>query len=289
MDNNKQKDILEIYADLPDDLQRALFAPETANAIRAVGKKYELTLDKVGVLAGETGNVMMGITPTSEFIKNISEKVGVDKEKARMIAEDINQQIFAPVRESLKKVHRLEEPKNLSNKPAQSASKETTPHASPLNPSSKFPLTKMEYERVRSVGSEIKKPAVAPPPSNLPIGKPINPLPVVATKPTPPTPPTPPIPPANLVPLPPPKPSAPPPSIFVKKIEIPPPPKFIPSPLPPPINKIEPIKSSDVDAATVQAELEKALGGQIRRGTASPDIPSPQQNKKTDPYRESFN
>ena len=122
MNNQKQKDILEKYAELLEDLQKALFAPETTEAIRAAGKKYELTLDKVGELGDETGLVMMGITPPSDYVKNLIQRLGVAPEKAKAIAEEINQKIFQPVRESLKKVHGLAkaEPKPLPPPPTPS-------------------------------------------------------------------------------------------------------------------------------------------------------------------------
>src|SRR3989338_5172050 len=102
-----QKDILERVSDLPENLRKALFAPATAEAIKEAEKKYGLMIDKVGELAQETGRVMLGITPPSEYVKNLTSRLGVAPEKARAIAEEINQKVFQPVRESLKRIHGL--------------------------------------------------------------------------------------------------------------------------------------------------------------------------------------
>lgn len=95
----------EIYLKLPEDLKDAIFSVNSAEAIQVIGKKYNLSIDKIGELADETGMVMLGITHPSDFIINVARRVYVDKETAGKIAEEINTQIFAKVRESLKKIH----------------------------------------------------------------------------------------------------------------------------------------------------------------------------------------
>ncbi|MBI2020993.1 hypothetical protein HYS99_00580 [Candidatus Giovannonibacteria bacterium] len=314
MDDQKQKDILETYANLPADLQNALFAPQTTSAIREIGKKHELTLDKVGVLGDETGAVMMGLAPLNEFIKNLSIKLEVDRTKARSIAEDINAQIFKPVRESLKQVHHVVS----TTEPTQGASKEIPPPTPPYKvgdnqfspplqggagevittkPEEKLerevvpksetkkipPLPKEMIDGLKSkipsfiggssdspktvtfeqstVGGEIKKPE---PPENLPVE-------IVS-------------PPASLksdfksqkksdfIP-------AGEPTIFAKKL-----PEEEPLVIKPMPNRFGMSAAEPSQTASLQSELEKELGGSIRRGTASPDIPRPP--KKNDPYRE---
>ena len=96
---------MERYRDLPEDIQQALFSSATSDAILAIGKKNELAIDKIGELVDETGLVMLGITPPSDYVKNLVNRLSVPQEKAKAIAEEINQKVFQPVRESLKKIH----------------------------------------------------------------------------------------------------------------------------------------------------------------------------------------
>ncbi|QQG42709.1 MAG: hypothetical protein HYW15_00580 [Candidatus Giovannonibacteria bacterium] len=103
----KQEEIIAKYQELPEDLQKALVSSFFSNAITDAGKKFGLAIDKIGELAEETGFVMLGVTPPSEYVKNLTGRLGVAPEKARAIAEEINQKVFQPVRESLKKIHGL--------------------------------------------------------------------------------------------------------------------------------------------------------------------------------------
>src|SRR3989338_11443962 len=110
VDNKKRQAISEALEKLPEDLHKALFAPETTDSVQAVGKNAGLMIDKVGELADETGLVMLGITPPSDYVKNLVSRLGAPQEKARAIAEEINQKVFQPVRESLKKIHGISGP-----------------------------------------------------------------------------------------------------------------------------------------------------------------------------------
>jgi hypothetical protein len=99
----------EIYQKLPEDLKDAIFSVDSAEIIQFLGKKYNLAVDKIGELADETGLVMLGVTHPRDFISNLAQRINFDKETARKIAEEINTQIFAKVRTSLKKIHGITE------------------------------------------------------------------------------------------------------------------------------------------------------------------------------------
>lgn len=101
--------ILEMYKKLPEDLRNAIFSVEMTGAVKGIGEKYQLPIDKIGALGNETGMVMLGVTHSRDFIVNLGNRLNVDKETARKIADEINTQIFSKVRESLKKIHGGEE------------------------------------------------------------------------------------------------------------------------------------------------------------------------------------
>lgn len=109
---------IEIYKNLPEDLKGAIFNVEMTKAVDAIGKKYNLYVDRIGILGNETGMVMLGVTKPKDFVSNLSARLGVSNDMARSIAEEINQQIFSKVRESLKKVHGIDgEIKNVEPQP----------------------------------------------------------------------------------------------------------------------------------------------------------------------------
>src|SRR3989339_1900858 len=101
--------IREIYKKLPEDLKEAILGVESTDIMRIIGEKYKLTIDKIGKMVGEAGYVMLGVTHPNEFIGNLTDRLEVDKEKARAIAGEINEQVFKKVRESLRKIHNMRE------------------------------------------------------------------------------------------------------------------------------------------------------------------------------------
>ncbi len=105
MDYLTEEQIIEKYEKLPEDLKKAIFSVEMTEAVKRIGGEYQLHIDKIGALGNETGMVMLGVTHPRDFIPNLSQRLGVDKETARKIAEEVNAQIFVKIRESLKKIH----------------------------------------------------------------------------------------------------------------------------------------------------------------------------------------
>src|SRR3989344_8453880 len=97
--------LLEKFKKLPEDLKVVLFSQESATKIGAVGKKNDLSSSNIGILADETGLVLFGVLHPKDFILDLSEKLGVDKETAKKIAEDVNREIFQKVRVSLRKLY----------------------------------------------------------------------------------------------------------------------------------------------------------------------------------------
>lgn len=128
---------MEKYKALPSELKDAIFSEEVAEKIQEIGGKYELYIDKIGELGNESGRVMLGLTHPKDFIKNLSERLGVDMEKAKEIAKDVNEQIFAKVRESLKKLHKIgEEDENLKSEEIKPKAEEIKTQVEEIKPMS---------------------------------------------------------------------------------------------------------------------------------------------------------
>ena len=109
MKNFTEEQIETMYKNLPNDLKTVFFSANKDETIESIGRKHSLTIDKIGDLANETGMVMLGVTHPNEFIGNLADRLEIDKEKARAIAQEINEQIFKKVRESLRKIHNMRE------------------------------------------------------------------------------------------------------------------------------------------------------------------------------------
>ena len=109
MKNFTEEQIAQMYDNLPEDLKDAIFVLEMNEIVERIGRENQLNIEQIGDLANETGMVMLGVTHPNEFIGNLADRLEVDKEKARAIAGEINEQVFKKVRESLRKIHNMRE------------------------------------------------------------------------------------------------------------------------------------------------------------------------------------
>jgi len=109
MQNLTEGQIETMYKNLPNDLKTVFFSANKDETIESIGRKYNLAIDKIGDLANEAGMVMLGVTHPNDFIGNLADRLEIDKEKARAIAQEINEQVFKKVRESLRKIHNMRE------------------------------------------------------------------------------------------------------------------------------------------------------------------------------------
>ncbi|MBU1159584.1 MAG: hypothetical protein ABIJ28_04165 [Patescibacteria group bacterium] len=105
MKDYTEQQIIEMYEKLPEDLKDAIFSVESTKTLESLGKKYGLNIEQIGKLGNETGMLMIGITSPNEYVGNLAGRLNLDKQKARQIADEVNQQVFSKVRESLKKIH----------------------------------------------------------------------------------------------------------------------------------------------------------------------------------------
>jgi len=96
------------YKKLPEPLREALYSAENAQKIFEIGKKNGLNVDKIGLLAEEVGYVILGLTRGNEFANFLKEMLQINEEKAHAIVEEVNLQIFSPIREDLKTAHEFE-------------------------------------------------------------------------------------------------------------------------------------------------------------------------------------
>ena len=95
------------YFQLPQDLQQIMFTEETANKIHQAGKKNNLNENQLWWASHTAGMIILGETNIINFVKTLQEKCKLTEEPARQLARDINQAIFLPVKEDLKKIHKV--------------------------------------------------------------------------------------------------------------------------------------------------------------------------------------
>ena len=107
-----QKELDTMFAELPDDVKNAMLSIDTVKVLKGIQEKYKLHFDQIGDLSAEVGAVMIGVAQPQRFIANVQKALNVDKETAKNIATEVNEGIFKKVRQSLMKIHQMDEEKS---------------------------------------------------------------------------------------------------------------------------------------------------------------------------------
>jgi hypothetical protein len=103
-----EEQLTEKYNTLPQDVRDAIFNVDLEKQITDIGEKYSLHIDQIGELMEAVQFVMLGILPSKDFIRNLYDRLEIqNKEKVRAIARDVNELVFAKIKESLKQIHKL--------------------------------------------------------------------------------------------------------------------------------------------------------------------------------------
>ena len=102
-----------VFYQLPADLQESMLAEETAGSIwNLIKEEYHLPEASISATARIIGLIFLGELPINNFILSLRNELKIDLQTAQMIAQDINQAIFQPVKESLMQVHGLKHDAN---------------------------------------------------------------------------------------------------------------------------------------------------------------------------------
>lgn len=103
-----EEELEERYQKLPEVLKDAMTSAEVSGTMVSIGKKFGLTLEKIGFMAEEAGYVMLGLIRPQEFIGKLAEALEISRDRAAALAQEINHQVFAPIREALKSAHQYD-------------------------------------------------------------------------------------------------------------------------------------------------------------------------------------
>ncbi|NTV22659.1 MAG: hypothetical protein HGB03_03840 [Candidatus Yonathbacteria bacterium] len=93
---------------MPNDIKAVLASADIGHALERIGQRNSLHLDQIGELSIRTTLVMLGLEPRAGYAQTLMDTLGITEEHARLIIEDINREIFNPVRTSLEQIHHTE-------------------------------------------------------------------------------------------------------------------------------------------------------------------------------------
>ena len=108
-EHTKFEDVMaERFAKLPPSIQRAITSAEVETHLRTLSDTHQLHLDQWSLLENEVMLTLLGMEQTSKLKENIMREVGVSEDVANVLATDITQHVFQPIREELER--QLEHP-----------------------------------------------------------------------------------------------------------------------------------------------------------------------------------
>jgi hypothetical protein len=90
----------KLYETLPQELKDAIFSEETGNDIHDVCQNNDTT-EHIDGIVDMVGQVLVGMLPAENFQEEIEKELGIEKDIAKKIAQEINRLIFYPVRPAL--------------------------------------------------------------------------------------------------------------------------------------------------------------------------------------------
>ena len=73
-------ELKKFYASLPEDLQNAIFSPETMDTYNQIQERYSLDAEQREELSIQSGLLMMGITEPKEYVLVLAENLGIPRD-----------------------------------------------------------------------------------------------------------------------------------------------------------------------------------------------------------------
>lgn len=138
-----QQQIKSVFARLPQEIRDLITSEDFNDRIEVIAKKHGLDDVETGTLIRTTVRLLIGVIAPTQFVLAVTENIEIERDKAALIAQDINRDIFNPVKEELKQVHALPvgadgaatKPASESPTPAPAFSPQVSPKLSPTGAS----------------------------------------------------------------------------------------------------------------------------------------------------------
>jgi hypothetical protein len=103
-----KEELWKLYEKLPQELKEAIFSEETADSILNICIRNGIDDERISKIAKYTGRVLIGVLPPNEFQEVLEKEVGIEREAAKKVAQEIYRFIFYPVKSSLEELYKIE-------------------------------------------------------------------------------------------------------------------------------------------------------------------------------------
>ncbi len=105
MDAETKKIIQDQMKNLPQDVKEAIISVDYTNRMQEITRRQKLLIDQAAKLEMETTLVLIGLEPLTDYISNLQRELVVNEIRAREVALDVSENVFKPIRESLKRMN----------------------------------------------------------------------------------------------------------------------------------------------------------------------------------------
>ena len=105
-DQNEQtydESLAIVIASLPPPIRRVFQGDTIPKISRELYAKYQLHVDQGAILEREIIQLLLGVKDPTEFVETLENEAHLPKEKVVAIANDVNDRVFVPLREELRK------------------------------------------------------------------------------------------------------------------------------------------------------------------------------------------
>lgn len=148
-----EESVKQVMQTLPPPIRDYLSRGKYTPVAKELMAKYGLRIDQGGILERGMMLLLMGIEDPAEFSKALVEEAKLDQQAVNGIMQDINEQIFVPLREEMRK----------GSVPAPTASKPiVAPAPSAATPRVLIPAPPVRKPALRDVLASVMKAPTAP-------------------------------------------------------------------------------------------------------------------------------
>jgi hypothetical protein len=102
------------FKELPESTQAVLTSPQVIESIKSIAEKNGLLIDQMSTLFDLTSYVLLGLLSSNQFVNTLSKETGITEPVAKVIADEINQEVFAKIRTSMRETEEKQESDNKS-------------------------------------------------------------------------------------------------------------------------------------------------------------------------------
>ncbi|MES2060072.1 MAG: hypothetical protein V4438_03515 [Patescibacteria group bacterium] len=95
----------DVNRKLPQEVRDVVNSADTVDHLYLIGQKHNLHIDMIGKMVNLTLDVMMGMSAGKTFVKDLQEILEIPALDASVLARDIDENVFKPIKTTMIKIY----------------------------------------------------------------------------------------------------------------------------------------------------------------------------------------